>query len=292
MCAQAREQLRARAALCQSVAARRSRVGWEGGGAGLAAGRGARQFCLATRSHSSQKLLSRARQPKPSARAVSLGSAMRRLALENPLGGLYPHCGREGNQKTWGFPTLIGRLRIGVFWFGGRRVSRVRGFDVDHRAPGEASLDWCVEGDCVSSVAKRWPIGAGRHRFFLITTTVQLFHRNFVISSRREQRGFRQTEKIIGHVQNVIKPDCGLVRLSQTNLRLTAGADPPLFRSSRARVSRPSLPLAPDTPPRPARAPPLRRRDTGEGNAAGDFEPGTSHELLLNFTRTGWAARR
>ena len=53
-----------------------------GGGVVLGQPRDGARRLTATRSRNLPKAVSRARQPKPSARAVSLGSAMRRLALE------------------------------------------------------------------------------------------------------------------------------------------------------------------------------------------------------------------
>ena len=73
---------------------------------------------------------------------------------------------------------------------------------------GEARVSGLgLAGDCVSSVAKRWPKVAERIFF------CHVFLDGNCEPCRREQRGFRLTEKIIGHVQNVIKPDCGVVRL-------------------------------------------------------------------------------
>ena len=84
----------------------------------------------------------------------------------------------------------------------------------------------------------------------------------------REQRGFRLTEKIIGHVQNVIKPGCAVVRLSQTNLRFTAGADAAAFSFiTRARLS----------PATPTRAGHPAETRSSASSSKGDFEPRTSH---------------
>ena len=189
-----------------------------------------------------------------------------RLAPPSRRPANYPSTAPGGGRATRkrGDPTLERRTHLGAyrgFAVGGRRVSRVRGAGANI-GRGEARVSGLgLAGDCVSSVAEpRSP------RFFLITC-FWIASLAGSVARCREERGFRLTEKIIGHVQYVIKPTAVVVRQISD---LPPVPTPPLFRSSRARVSRPSLPLAPDTPPRPARAPPLRRRDTGEGNAAGD----------------------
>ena len=81
---------------------------------------GARKL-TATRSRNLPKAVSRARQPKPSARAVSLGSAMRRLALETcapPLGGrrIHPSTARGGRAtRKRGDSTLVHRTHLGAY---------------------------------------------------------------------------------------------------------------------------------------------------------------------------------
>ena len=133
---------------------------------------GARKL-TATRSRDLPKAASRARQPKPSARAVSLGSAMRRLALEAPSRrpANYPSTapGEGGQPENVGIRhSSIGRTsaRIGVLRLG---VGASRAFVARGRisGAGEARVSGLgLAGDCVSSVAKRWPKVAERN-FFL-----------------------------------------------------------------------------------------------------------------------------
>ena len=275
---------------CSSVT-----CGVGGGRVGLAAGRGEETHGDAVARPPKSGIARKATEAVGARGLARFGDAetcARDLPPLSAAGELSEHCpkGREGNQKTWGSDTRAsdaprrvsgvcgwGSARLARSWRGGEYRARGRRACQDWAWRATAALVWSqrffFDHVLAASGAPRGsPASTNPSRVPNLDRQRQRTPHGNVVVRRREERGFRLTEKIIGHVQNVIKPDCGLVRLSQTNLRFTAGADAAAFRSSRARVSRPPLPLAPDTPPRPARAPPLRRRDTGEGNAAGDFE--------------------
>ena len=166
---------------CRAVAARRSRVGWEGAVWGQPRV-GARKL-TATRSRNLPKAVSRAGQPKPSARAVSIGSAMRRLALETcgPLSAAGEFIralpqGEGGQPENVGFDTRASDAPRRVSGFCGWGVGASRAFRslvARERisGAGEARVSGLgLAGDCASRLEKIPLSKIFFHRFFLITS--------------------------------------------------------------------------------------------------------------------------
>ena len=252
---------------CSSVT-----CGVGGGRVGLAAGRGEETHGDAVAKPPKSGIARKATEAVGARGLARFGDAETCARdLRPPLGGrriirALPQ-GREGNQKTWGSDTRASDAPRRVSGFCGWGVGASRAFVARGRisGAGEARVSGLgLAGDCVSSVAKRWPKVAERIFF----CHVFLDGNGICEPCRREQRGFRLAEKIIGHVQNVIKPDRGVVRLSQTNLRLTAGADAAAFSFiTRARLS----------PATPTRAGHPAETRSSASSSKGDFEPRTSH---------------
>ena len=161
---------------CRAVAARQSRVGWEG--AVLGQPRVGARKLTATRSRNLPKAVSRAGQPKPSARAVSLGSAMRRLALETcgPLSAAGEFIralpGEGGQLENVGIrhsciertSARIGGSRMGALCVS--RVSLARGARANIGRGGGARVRAGPGGRLRLSFGEEFPL----QDFFLITS--------------------------------------------------------------------------------------------------------------------------
>ena len=219
---------------CSSVT-----CGVGGGGAGSAAGRGEETHGDAVARPPKSGIARKATEAVGARGLARFGDA--ETCARSPLsaaGELSEHCPRGGGAtRKRGDSTLEHRTHLGAyrgFAVGGRRVSRVRGAGANIGRGGGARVRTGPGGRL--RLFGRQEVSKGRREEFFCH--VFLDGNGNCEPCRREQRGFRLTEKIIGHVQNVIKPDCGLVRLSQTNLRFTAGADAAAFSFiTRARLS-------------------------------------------------------